>query len=227
MRQCKTCKNKLDDSKFIKCDKFWDGKSIIKTFYKLCDGCRLKGRIANNKRKLAKSAQAKTYYVQYKEEVSKKNKEWRKANKEKLKKYEQSSERKEFHKQWLINKKQEDPSRFIYYSAKQRSKASNIIFNITKQDVLDVYPRDNKCPMLGLVLKVNIEKTKENSPSLDRIIPEKGYVKGNIIVISHKANRIKNNASLDDLEKIVEYLKLELKTISLLEKLGDLNQGTL
>jgi hypothetical protein len=223
LRTCTACKYSFEDFYFVKLDE--NQKNV--GYFKLCDKCRDKSRKANNLKKDRKSKLSKVYYNKYKKEIKQKNKKWREANKEKLKEYENSPQRKEFHKQWLKDKKKEDPCRFIFYSAKQRSKAANVVFNITKQDVLDVYPRDNKCPMLGLTLKINTEKTKENSPSLDRIVPEKGYVKNNIIIISHKANRIKNNASLEDLERIVEYLKLELKTINLLEKLNNTRQGTL
>lgn len=47
----------------------------------------------------------------------------------------------------------------------------------------------------------------DNSPSIDEIIPGKGYVRGNIMIISWKANRLKNNARLEDLEKIVNYIR--------------------
>ena len=39
----------------------------------------------------------------------------------------------------------------------------------------------------------------DNNPSIDRIDPTKGYVSGNIHIISWRANRLKNNGSLDDL----------------------------
>lgn len=40
----------------------------------------------------------------------------------------------------------------------------------------------------------------EDSPSIDKVIPELGYVRGNVWVISNKANRIKNNATLEELK---------------------------
>jgi hypothetical protein len=198
MRICNTCRGEFNDSSFAKPN----GE-----YFKLCSLCRAHARQQNDRRKEAKSAQAKEYYQQYKNDISKKNKEYREKNKEKLRIYDSSLERKAFHKQWIHKKRQEDPCRFIYYSAKQRSKASGIIFDITKQDVVDIYPSDGKCPIFGMLLVTNVGKTKDDSPSLDRIVPEKGYVKGNIVVISHKANRIKNNATLVELESIVSFLK--------------------
>ncbi len=46
-----------------------------------------------------------------------------------------------------------------------------------------------------------------SSPSLDRIIPEKGYVKGNVIVVSNKANVIKNNATPEEIIAVGEFYK--------------------
>ena len=43
------------------------------------------------------------------------------------------------------------------------------------------------------------------APSLDKIIPSKGYTKGNIVVISDIVNRLKSDASLEDLKKIINF----------------------
>lgn len=142
-----------------------------------------------------------------KEELSRRSRKYREENRDRLLAYDRSPERKAFHKAWLQKKRQEDPCRFIYYSAKRRAKVDNIPFDLVKQDIYDIYPSDGMCPMLGIKLTPNISVTKENSPSLDRLIPERGYVKGNVIVISHKANRIKSNATLDELEKVVKFLQ--------------------
>lgn len=198
MRKCNICHGEFDDSLFLKTNG---------DYFKLCSQCRARARKQNDHRKEIKSAQAKEYYQQYKDEISKRNKKYREKNKDKLRIYDSSPERKAFHKQWLQKKRQEDPCRFIYYSAKQRSKVAGIIFEITKEDVKDIYPNDGKCPIFGMQLVTNVGKTKDDSPSLDRIVPGKGYVKGNIVVISHRANRIKNNATIAELESIVSFLK--------------------
>jgi hypothetical protein len=52
------------------------------------------------------------------------------------------------------------------------------------------------CPALGIKLKaaVGVKSNRDLSPSLDRIDPSKGYVPGNVQVISYLANKIKQNA---------------------------------
>jgi hypothetical protein len=47
----------------------------------------------------------------------------------------------------------------------------------------------------------------DSSPSLDRLVPALGYVIGNIHVISNRANTLKNNASIKELECVIEYMK--------------------
>jgi len=59
------------------------------------------------------------------------------------------------------------------------------------------------CPVLNMELSIDNKEKKNNSPSLDRIIPELGYIPGNVMVISMKANRIKSNATLSEMGLIV------------------------
>lgn len=198
MRQCSKCKKDKDESVYLKKDG---------NYFKFCDVCREKWRISNRNRKEKKSAQAKEYYLLYKEEISKKNKEWRKNNKEKLSQYEKSDYRRNKNKKWRENKRSEDRCRFVWYAAKRRAKMANVPFAISKQDIIDIFPSDGKCPMLGIELQFNNHKSEDNSPSLDRIIPELGYVVGNIQLISYRANRIKNDATIEELEKILLFLK--------------------
>lgn len=82
-----------------------------------------------------------------------------------------------------------------------RCKKSNIPFNLTIEDIFI----PEYCPVLNIELKVGDGKTHDNSPSLDRIVPELGYVKGNVMVVSHKANRIKNNAKTYELKRVYEF----------------------
>ena len=109
------------------------------------------------------------------------------------------------------NKKRFDPnaiSKTIEYRmltrAKSRAKIGNIPFNLTLEDI----SIPDTCPLLGIPIEVQPKKGYHpNSPSLDKIIPEKGYTKGNVWVISNRANTLKNDATLTELKTLVENLE--------------------
>lgn len=85
---------------------------------------------------------------------------------------------------------------------KQNCKKTKWGWDIAYQDL--EFPKH--CPVLGLELDWFAETRSENSPSIDRIDSTKGYVKGNVAVMSWRANRIKNDGTLEEHQKIVEYL---------------------
>lgn len=91
----------------------------------------------------------------------------------------------------------------LFHLAKQRAALKGLSFEISKSDI--VIPA--VCPVLGIPLAVGDRKQHDGSPTLDRIDPSKGYVKGNIAVISHRANRLKNNATLHELEAITDWVR--------------------
>ena len=68
------------------------------------------------------------------------------------------------------------------------------------------------CPILGIELDYfNDEGYLDNSPSFDRIDHNKGYVKGNVAVISMRANRIKNNGTAAEHRKIADFIDFALQ----------------
>jgi len=83
----------------------------------------------------------------------------------------------------------------MIYSAKHRAKRDGVPFLITKDDI--VVPEF--CPILGHKLEIGTRQSHEWSPTLDRIIPGLGYILGNIRVISHRANRLKADATQEEL----------------------------
>jgi len=109
------------------------------------------------------------------------------------------------------NKKRFDPnaiSKTIEYRmltrAKSRARIGNIPFNLTLEDI----SIPDTCPLLGIPIEVQPKKGYHpNSPSLDKIIPKKGYIKGNVWVISNRANTLKNDATLTELKTLVENLE--------------------
>ena len=88
-------------------------------------------------------------------------------------------------------------------NVKRRAVKKGLAFDLELDDL--VFPEF--CPVLGIPLKARAGKFNDNSPSLDRIVPEKGYVKGNVVIMSYRANRIKCHASLEDLRAIVRFME--------------------
>ena len=101
------------------------------------------------------------------------------------------------------------PGYYMLKNAEYRSRKLGLPFNLTLEDI--VIPE--VCPVLGMKFGLYLGKGrggfKPDAPSLDRIIPSKGYVRGNIRVISNRANRIKCDATLEELKAIVAYVERE------------------
>lgn len=93
---------------------------------------------------------------------------------------------------------------------KKRAKKKNIPFRITKEYLKSIYPKNGKCLLLDIDMFKNKGHSEPNSPSIDRIIPIKGYMEGNLIWISHKANTIKNDLSLNEMKLLLKNWKRKL-----------------
>jgi hypothetical protein len=92
---------------------------------------------------------------------------------------------------------------WLYKAAKARAVRKGLDFDISVEDI--TVPEF--CPVFGVKLLASEQRAGDFSPSLDRMDNTKGYVKGNIVVISNKANRLKGDASVQDLERLVDWLK--------------------
>lgn len=124
----------------------------------------------------------KTFYQKNKDAVKAKAKEWRQNNKER-------KTAKDVAWQKLNWKKT------TVFRIKSRCKRNNIPFNLTPEDIF--VPM--LCPILRVPLGVPLEKFNDRTPTVDRIDPNGGYVRGNVQVISWKANRLKCDGSLQEL----------------------------
>lgn len=95
-------------------------------------------------------------------------------------------------------------------AAKRRSLRDKVEFNLTLDNCPDI---PDHCPIALIPLYQRNDGNKgpcDNSPSIDRIDPSKGYTEGNVRVISHKGNRWKSDMSLFDLERVLAYCKGEI-----------------
>ena len=87
--------------------------------------------------------------------------------------------------------------------ARERAKREGSAFDLTLADI--VIP--TRCPLLGIPLAVSAGIPRPHSPSLDRKEPSGGYVRGNVWVISYRANTIKQDATLAELQALVHNLE--------------------
>ncbi len=109
----------------------------------------------------------------------------------------------EQYKQYEATTKTRHPTLRLWQKAKQRAKARGIPFNLEPLDI--VIPET--CPLLGMRLQAGLGRVQPNSPTLDRKIPSLGYVRGNVWVISHRANVMKNDATVEEVELLAKNLR--------------------
>lgn len=97
-----------------------------------------------------------------------------------------------------------NPAQTLLESARDRARRGGYLCTITVHDI--VIP--GFCPLLGIKLESGrgVGSFKTTSPSLDKIRPELGHVPGNVWVISYRANMIKNDATLRELQMLVDNL---------------------
>lgn len=102
----------------------------------------------------------------------------------------------------------EHPERVMIKGARGRAKEHGVPFGITAKYIRSCFPEDGCCPITRQPFKHGDGKCGPQSMSLDRIIPELGYVPGNIAVISHLANTIKQNCTDPEVfRRIADYLE--------------------
>lgn len=129
----------------------------------------------------------------FKKKQSERSANWREENREAFRKMQ---------REW----EQGNPAYYFLNNARRRAKDQGVPYDLKIKDLADL-PIPEVCPYLGIPIIKGEGKSSENSPSLDKIVPSLGYVKGNVEFISSRANRLKNDATLEELEKIVSRLK--------------------
>jgi len=154
---------------------------------------------------MIKKEQAAKYYLKNKEQIKQKAKEYYKKNKEERYKINQEyvklhpEENKQYKKEWL----ERNPLYVLFSNCRARSKKSNYPFDLDF-DYIKSLPKPLFCPVLGIPID---ESDTEHKLSLDRLHPEKGYTKGNVFFISMKANRMKQDSTLEQLKLILDYME--------------------
>lgn len=165
----------------------------------------------------AKKEYQKKWREENAEHLRDKKREWEKNNVEKIsewKKLYRSSEhgkavRKAHADKYYAEMPLSARKTRILNSARQNARKKGREFSITVDDLV----WNTVCPVLGIPLNYGKPSDGRNhsfdSPSIDRTDASKDYVKGNVVIMSWRANRIKTDASINELSKLISYLTKE------------------
>ena len=108
-------------------------------------------------------------------------------------------------KHGLAKRGKQDKRYKIWCDVKKRAKLKDTAFTLTIEDVPEI---PEYCPILGIkIIASKVNGPIDSSPSLDRIDATKGYIPGNVQIISNRANRIKSDATAEELEKVYLFVK--------------------
>lgn len=147
----------------------------------------------------------KEYYEKNKVSINKKKKECRAAKKELY--AEVAKERYNRLREEILQarktKRKCSPEKVLFDSAKARAKKKEMPFDI---EISDIHI-PTICPLLRIPLAQSENKVSDGSPTLDRIDSNRGYIKGNIWVISFRANMIKSNSTFEEFQLIASNWK--------------------
>lgn len=106
------------------------------------------------------------------------------------------------------NYKKNNPFLARHTKMKASCKQRNIPYNLDEEYLEQIWTE--YCPISGIKLEwptSSENRSSENVAELDRFIPELGYIKGNVSWVSRRMNNLKSNASVDELEKILNWMK--------------------
>lgn len=105
----------------------------------------------------------------------------------------------EYNRQWRIK----NPFRYLLNQARYRARKAGEVCDVTVDD-LEV---PTHCPVFGIPLHYTEGGRTANSYSIDRVDNSKGYVKGNVRVISFRANQMKGDLTIPEVEALLNYMK--------------------
>lgn len=104
------------------------------------------------------------------------------------------------YKAWEENNKNQKPVKWLLKAARKRARETGIEFDLTAADV--AYPANGRCP----VFDVPMIRRTPYAPSLDRMDNSKGYVRGNVTVMSWRANHLKSDGTAEEHKRLTEWM---------------------
>jgi len=116
-----------------------------------------------------------------------------------------SAKAKDVKRQWRLRRPKYTWACKATDAARARALRDGRPFNLDKEYVDSITP--DVCPVFGTPFVFYGQAISPTSPSLDCFKPELGYVKGNVEVISLKANAIKSNATVEEVETVAAWMR--------------------
>ena len=155
---------------------------------------------ARAKRKLY----SKTYYQNNKQRIREKEKERRKNG--------LGNGKARDEKRRAKNKMLAESDNFFWAKRRMVQKRSSakregIECSVSDEYISSLFPSNGLCPVLGIKLEKFGRPSQDNLATIDRIDNDIGYVEGNVAIISHRANAIKRDASITELELVLDYAR--------------------
>jgi len=127
---------------------------------------------------------------------------WYHANLDRVRAYRKANaeQRRKTSREWHAR----NPARKLFMMAKARAKKAGLAFRIKLADIM---PLPDVCPALGIPLRKGEHSNDPHAFSIDRIDNTKGYVKGNVAVVSRRANVLKRDATVQELRSLLRWLE--------------------
>ena len=100
-------------------------------------------------------------------------------------------------------------------NAKHRARRNNLPYNLTLEFVEALLMTTKTCPICGVTLVAS--RSSHNvltTPSVDKLIPSRGYVEDNVNIICWRCNSLKNNATPEELRRIADWVEERSKSIA-------------
>lgn len=108
---------------------------------------------------------------------------------------------------WIKDHYRRHPAEQMIRRAKQRANKEGLEFDL---DLSDILPLPAVCPVLNVPLRISTGPQDPYAHSLDRIDNSKGYVRGNVAVMSYRANRLKNDGTAEEHEAIAAWMRRQM-----------------
>ena len=177
---------------------------------------RLKEYRQKNKERIAECG--KEYRKENKERIAEYDKEYKQKNKERkaeyMKEYYQKNKERltEYQKEYDKSRAKPTPEMYRFFSnkaskLKTKSRGNKIPYDLDGKYLQSIYPEDGKCPALNIEMKAGSDSDWRLLPSVDRIDPSGGCIRGNVIWISWLANCIKTSATPKQIITVGEFYK--------------------